>query len=133
MADIEITQHDDELDASITDIYKPYSEEERQEGIINKSNASHVFAPEFIPFYPAVKKQFDLSDTEALLYGFIRFYLTNSSSKFYFTNEQLSEMLLVSGKTVSLAMSKLSELKIVKTGYKMKAGGGTVRFVSNPD
>lgn len=107
-----------------------YSEAEKQQQEINESNSSHIFTPEFIPFYPKVKSDYNLSDTATLLYGFIRFYLANSSKRFYFTNEQLSEMLVVSEKTVSLAIKDLNEKSLIKAGYKIKAGGGQIRFIA---
>jgi hypothetical protein len=108
-----------------------YSEEEKQQHEINEINAKKVFLPEFIPYYPAIKKQFDLSDIETLLYGFIRFYLANSSDRFYFTNEQLANLFSVSTKTISLAIGSLNDKEIIKTGYRIKSGGGQIRFISN--
>ena len=34
-----------------------YSEEERQQNIINKANSELVFTPEFIPYYNDVKQK----------------------------------------------------------------------------
>lgn len=108
-----------------------YSEEERQRQEINESNARLVFLPEFIPYYPQIRSQYDLSDIETLIYGFIRFYLTNSSDRFYFTNEQLAELFNKGTVTISQSVKALSEKGLIKTGYKIKAGGGQIRFISD--
>ena len=53
-----------------------------------------IYSPEFIPFYPEIAQNYDLSYTAILLYGFIKFYLTNSTrKKFFFTNKSLAKIL----------------------------------------
>lgn len=107
-----------------------YSEEERDKNRINEENASHIFKPLFIPFYPKIKTAYNLNDTATLLYGFINFYLTNSSGRFYFTNEHLAFMLGVSEKTASLAINDLASKKLINTSYRIRSGGGKTRFVT---
>lgn len=108
-----------------------YSDEEQEQNQINRENAERVFSPEFIPYYPAIAKQYGLSSTEALLYGFIRFYMhdANKGGRFYFTDEQLAIILNSSTPTISRAMRKLRECGLVATSKAIKAGGGTIRFV----
>lgn len=108
-----------------------YSEEEKQQNEINESNAEKVFSPEFIPFYPAVQKQFDLTNTETLIYGFIRFYTSAGGGRFYFTDEQLGLITNTNERTAGNAVRKLESLKIIHTKKKVKSGGGTMRFVEN--
>lgn len=106
-----------------------YSEEERQELEINKANAKLVFSPEFIPYRINIKKEFELSHLETLLYGFIRFYKTAGSGRFYFSNEQLAEILDCSPQSISVSISNLSKKKLLDCGYKVKANGGKIRFI----
>lgn len=112
-----------------------HSEEEKQQNEINKTNAKHVFNPKFIPVYPNLLDQ--LTNTEALIFGFIDFYKNTSSGRFYFTNEQLATIVRCSEDTVSRAVSKLEKLGFIETSHRIKAGGGTIRFVNkvlyNPD
>ena len=67
-----------------------YSEEEQEENRIAKNNAALVLKPKFIPVYPELLQQW-YSIMEALLFGFIEFFLT-SNERFYCTNEQLAEL-----------------------------------------
>lgn len=86
-----------------------YDEAEQEENKINSANAKLVFKPKFIPVYPDMLDK--VSITEALLFGFIDFYMSNNKNgRFYFTNTQLSEILNISPDTVSRAMIKLEKL-----------------------
>ena len=106
-----------------------YDEDEKQQNEINKETAKFVFTPEFIPFYPAIQKKHNLSQTETLLYGFIRFYLANGTGKFYFSNSQLAKILDVSSSTINIAVAKLSKENLIEKSTKIGAGGGTIRFI----
>jgi len=130
MDNIEATHEEDGM--SVTDILQPYSEEERQENLINKENAEAIFSPEFIPFYTDIKKEFGLSYAETIIYGFIRYYmwLKKVKGRFYFTNQHIAEMLDCSSNLVNIAINKLSQLKLIEKSHKIKAGGGTIRFVT---
>lgn len=97
-----------------------------------KGNNELLFKPEFIPFYLGEVKKYGFSNTEGLVYGFVRFYLKNNpNGKFYFTNEQLAHMLGVSPSTISNSMSKICECGEFKVTYKIKANGGTFRLLEN--
>lgn len=104
--------------------------EEYEQSQADKAHAKILFTPEFIPFYMDVQKQYGLSMIETLLYGFVRFFLNNSGKKFFFSDEQISEILNCSMKTTSKAIKKLRDEGIIQTSYRMRAGGGRVRFVS---
>lgn len=119
----------DDGEAITEDMLFTYDENEKQENEINKANAKLIFQPAFIPFFPSVQKQFSLTDTECKLYGFIWFYLSSSSNRFYFTNEQLATILNCNPDTVSRSFKALEEKQLVKTFRKMRAGGGLIRFV----
>lgn len=108
-----------------------YNEEDRQNAQINAENAKLVFSPKFIPFYPQIVREHDLNATEAILYGFIEFYLANSpKGRFYFSNDQLSYILNCTDRHIRASLSKLKACGLIKSSHKVKAGGGTIRFVS---
>lgn len=104
-----------------------YDESEREEQAINKTNASLILNPKFIPVYPSMIKD-GYSYLDCIVYGFIDFFLCNND-KFYCTNEQLGEMLWTSEKTISLSVKKLKENWLIDISYRIKAGGGKVRFI----
>lgn len=106
-----------------------YSEEEKQENEIDHENAKLVFSPKFIPFYPELL-QYDLTNIAILLYGFIDFYLsTSTTAKFYFTNEQLGKIVGCHADTASSAIKSLEKTGFIKTHRKIKSGGGQIRYV----
>lgn len=88
-----------------------------------------IYTPEFIPYYWQDVKRMGLTFKEGLVYGFIRFYLTTSSTKFYFSNDQLSDIILCSRASITNAISKLEKLGVISVDLEMKAGGGTMRFI----
>ena len=110
------------------DMLFTYSEEEKQDIEINKSNSKLIYSPKFIPIYPSLLDE--LSLTEALLFWFIDFYKSNSSDRMYFTNEQLAEILKCSSDTISRAMSKLEKLWYIQTSRKVKAWWWQLRFIT---
>lgn len=102
-----------------------------EEGAI-KNNVKLLYKPEFIPFYLKEVKKYNFSNTEGLVYGFIRFYLaSNPRGQFYFTNEQLAYMLDTSITTISLSIKKILECGEFRAIYKVKANGGTFRLLEN--
>lgn len=105
-----------------------YDEEERQNNEINRENAKRVFSPKFIPFYPQLLDK-GLTLTEAILFGFIDFYTSNGQGRFYFSNEQLSNILRCSETYASETVSSLISKGFIKVVHKMKAGGGRIRFI----
>lgn len=108
-----------------------YSEEERQQRQIDSANASHIFTPEFIPYRVSIKNKFKLSHVETLIYGFVRFYKAESSNKFYFTNEQIAQVVGCSTSVAEKGMATIISKGLLKVGYKIKAGGGKIRFVQS--
>lgn len=106
-----------------------YSEDEKQLKEINAANAKLLFTPEFIPYYPDIKKKYNFSHLTTLVYGFIRYYKANASSRFYFTNEQLAEMFGCSIRSITNCISELKNAGLIETSAKIKAGGGQIRFV----
>lgn len=118
-------------ETEVTEHLFTYSEEEKQTNAINAANASLVFSPKFIPFYPSVQTRFGLTNTETLIFGFIDFYKSSSNTRFYFTNEQIGKIISCNEDTVSRAISKLEKCNLIKTSKKVRAGGGTIRFVTD--
>jgi len=109
-----------------------YSEKEKQENEINRASARLVFSPEFIPFYPAIQRDFGLSDTETKIYGFIRFFMANNTDKrFYFTDAQISRICYCSADTSNRAISRLAKLGLLEKRSKIKANGGRIRFITD--
>lgn len=106
-----------------------YNEQEQEDIRIAKSNSGHIFNPEFIPYYPAIQKQYDLRHLEVLTYGFLRFYLANGSGKFYFTSKQIGKVIGCAPGTAANCIMKLKNLGLIKTSHKVKANGGTIRFI----
>ena len=91
-----------------------------------------IYTPEFIPYYVDAQQKYHLTDKETLLYGFIRFYLKNSSSnQFYFSNEQLAKVLGVKNEDYvsQLFISLVKKCPEIEVSYDIKAGGGKIRFV----
>lgn len=108
-----------------------YDEEEKQQNQINKEHAELLYSPEFIPLYLEEKKKYWFSLSEALIYGFIRFYMKNNKKRrFYFTDEHIWEILDIWHSMVSSAIKKMNDLWIVKKSQKMKAWGGTIRYIT---
>lgn len=108
-----------------------FSQEEQEEAQTNKETAKILFSPEFVPYYLGIATKYDLTPTETLVYGFIRFYLGSGKTKrFYFSSEQLGEMLDCSEGAINNAISKLKICGVIKTTQRRKSGGGTIRFIS---
>ena len=105
-----------------------YSEEEQEENKIAKNNANLPLRPKFIPLYPELLWNW-YSVMEALLFGFIEFFLSNND-KFFCTNEQLAELFGCSEPTISTAMKNLEARWDIKIHKKMKSWWGTIRFLS---
>lgn len=120
----------DENGNNVQELLVPYSEEERQEVMINKANAAAVFRPQFIPVDPELLQV--LTPYEAIILGFIRFFTANAERRFYFTNDQIAEMLNCSNDTITKAVKKLKELDLISVSRSVRSGGGQIRFI-RPD
>lgn len=116
--------------ATTEDTLFTYSEEERQLNEINAANAKLIFSPEFVPFYFDVQKEYGFSYLTTLIYGFIRFYKVSSSTRFYFTNEQVAQIFECSESSASNSITDLEKAGLIETSRKVKANGGQVRFVT---
>lgn len=110
-------------------LLEEYSVAEHEQRNIDSANAKAVFSPEFIPFYCDVAQAFNLTHIESLVYGFIRFYTSTASNRFYFTDEQLGKITLCSASTAGRAVSRLKKEGILIVHNKIKAGGGKIRFI----
>lgn len=111
-----------------------YEEMDQQEHESIEENNKLIFRPEFIPYYLKEVQKYGFSNTEGLVYGFVRFYLKNNPrGQFYFTNEQLAYMLDVSISTISNSINKICECGEFKVTYKVKANGGTFRLLESSE
>ncbi len=119
-----------ENDITTQETLLTYDEEEKLRHEIDTNMASFVFSPKFIPLYPDLLDM-DLSMLDAIMLGFIDFYKSSSSARFYFTNEQISKILRCNPDSVSRSISKLQKMGLIKTSRKVKANGGTIRFVTD--
>lgn len=103
-----------------------------EEKIAELENSKLVFTPEFIPYYLHEIKKYGFTSMEGLLYGFMRFYLSNNvSGRFYFTNKQLAYMLDSSESTISHSIQKVLLCGEFKCEYKIKSNGGKFRLVKS--
>jgi DNA-binding MarR family transcriptional regulator len=92
---------------------------------------SGVFSPDFIPIYPTTLKD-GLSLPEGYVYGFIHFYTCNEKNKgrkFYFTNNQLSEILNFSSQQISRIINQLVKKNYIRSTIKIFKNRGKVRFI----
>lgn len=104
-----------------------YSEEEQEENRIAKNNAALVLKPKFIPVYPEMLHN-GFSLIEATIFGFIDFFLSHNE-RFYCSNEQIAEMLNLSERSISAAISKLEDGGLIKNKYRIKAWWWKIRFI----
>ena len=104
-----------------------YDEGERLNNERNKNNAELLFKPKFAPLYFELLGTIDI--TTASIYGFISFFLTQAGSRFYFTNAQISDLFQISQSKVSQSIGKLVDNGMIFVTYKLKEGGGQIRYV----
>lgn len=110
-----------------------YSEEEKQNNEINKQNAKLIYSPKFIPFYPKLVKLW-LDIYEAIIYWFIDFYLSWSEDwRFYFTNEQISNITWVSERKITNVIKKLKDIWLINPKYKVSNSLWKIRFINKKD
>ena len=112
----------------IQDKISTYDDEEKQNNEINEANSKLIFQPKFIPYYPELTKM-NLTDTAIILFGFIDFYLRDASKKFYFSNEDLSKIINKNESTITSALKELKNIGYINIYYKIKSGGGRIRFI----
>lgn len=105
-----------------------YSEEEKQKQEENAANAERIWSPKFIPIYPELLDR-GLTLTEAMIFGFIDFYTSNGTGRFYFSNKQIAQVVRCEETRASKMVSKLCEVGLISVSHKMKAGGGRIRFI----
>lgn len=111
-------------------IFQDFDPNQLEELKILRENEKHIYSPEFVPFYISIVKEYELTSAEGLIYGFIRFYCANGTGRFYFTNLQMAEILNISEATVERGISVLRKKELIHTGYRIKGGGGTIRFIN---
>jgi biotin operon repressor len=75
---------------------------------------------------PTALYELNLNATELKMIGTIISY---NFDEFYFSNEQLSQMLKISADSIVRAISNLKKLGLIETKYKIKANGGKIRII----
>lgn len=110
-----------------------YDENEQQNIIIAKENAKLVFKQKYLVI-PSKLFRLDLTSAEVLILAFVQSYTVQLPEKqrFYFTNKQISEYLGISEATVSRTVIKLNKAGLISASYRIKAGGGKIRFIIVP-
>lgn len=87
-----------------------------------------IYSPEFIPYYVDVVKKYELNDTQALVYWFVRFY-TSWGTEFWFKNEQLSTILNRWPWAINLALWVLEKKKLIYRNMIILAANGSKRKI----
>lgn len=82
-----------------------------------------IFTPEFIPYYIEEVEAFSLTPTEGLLYGFIRFYNKRENLGFYFTSEQLAEIIKTTSNMINKSLTNLEQKGLIERQTTRYAGG----------
>ena len=93
---------------------------------VHKSNSELVLNPEFIPVDPKLLD--DLGFLDAMLYGFIKFFLRNNR-RFYCTNEQLAKMLRTSESSIKRSIKNLQDKNYINCKSYIKANWWKIRFI----
>lgn len=106
-----------------------YSEEEKQKNEINRENAKLIFKAKYLIIPMSVFRDLGLSGNDAIVYAFIDSWLSEDHQRFYFTNDQLGAVFGINPITVSTILKRLKERGLIKLSYRMKAGGGQIRFL----
>lgn len=75
-----------------------------------------------------VYKDDRLTDIARRVYCFIHTY---KSPQFFFSNDHMAEMFNCNPQTISNAIKLLQDLKFINTTYKVKGGGGKIRFIED--
>jgi hypothetical protein len=105
-----------------------YDEGEVLSNKVNKANAKLVFSPKFLVVYP--KMLDELTPVEVLIYSFINYYSPEKGKRFYFTNQQIADIVRCSSDKAGRAINKLEKEGYIKTSRKIKSGGGQIRFIT---
>lgn len=92
-----------------------------------------VFSPEFIPVNVRAMKKFNLTYTEALVHGFIKYYFSfgdQESKSFYFTNNQLADIIGKKKSIVSKAVNKLKSYGLIDVNLENRNDRGNIRYIA---
>ena len=117
----------------VQELLMPYSEEDREVNEINKSNADLIWRQKYLTIDTSIFK-LGLKPFQVLLYSFIsQFFTEGASQRFYFTNQQLIDKFNVSEDIITSTIKSLSDLSLIDISYKIRAGGGKIRFVNLPE
>ncbi len=115
-------EHDWVLDYMFT-----YSEEEKQDIEIAKTNSKLLYAPRYIIIQTEWLK--DLTLIQAYIFWFIDFYLLEDWKRFYFTNEQIASICNCWERTVQDSIQILEKLWYIETSRRVKSWWWQIRFI----
>ena len=118
-----------EYDMDVSEHLFTYSEEEKQNNEINSNNSKLLLNIKYLVI-PIFVFRIGLTGNEAILYAFVYNWISNGDKRFYFTNEQLAELFNISETSISNILKSLKSKKLINIVYKMKTGGGRIKFIS---
>ena len=100
------------------------------DSIISKPKGNNnLFTPDYIPYYIFLEEE-GLNHSDIKLFGFIFFYLTSSSNTFYFTNEDLAQILKSSPRRISASVSNLKNRNLIFVKILPQSNKGVYRLIS---
>lgn len=121
----------DQFGNTVEDQLFTYSEEEKQKHEIDHHNAELVWSLANIVVPTWIFKE-GVTGNEALILGFILGYFGRGrTGRFYFTNEQMAGLFNLSISGVKKVIKSLTDKGFITCKYKMRAGGGQIRFVES--
>lgn len=97
-----------------------------QEMEILHQKAELPFSVKFIPFYVHIQFEFNLSDLETKIYGFIELF-TSNGSEFYVSDEKLGQFFNVNKFTINRSISSLKEKGLIICSYFLEKGFKKIR------
>lgn len=87
------------------------------------SQNNEIFSPEFIPYYIEEVEKYHLTPTEGILYGFIRFYLKRENQWFYFTSQQIADILKTTANMINKSLTRLERKGLIERETTRYSGG----------
>jgi len=73
-----------------------------------------IYVPYYVPYFVEKARKYNLTSSQTILYGFIRFYTKNSKKQFFWTNKQLSKILWFSISTIKRALDCLDQKQLIQ-------------------
>lgn len=96
-----------------------YSEEERQEHMINKDHADLILNPTYVNYYPKLAREKNLNLIEWLLYGYIYWWLKWTDRRLWISNENIWNIFGVWEQHISNSIKMLKEKGLIEVSYRI--------------